>query len=185
MRRGISRLTHVVSQMLDLERLTLTSQARSRVDLVTISRDLVADLAPTAIQGGYDLSLAAPESPIFVTGDAQAISRALTNLISNAILHGGGAGQITVAVGKHGIIDVIDEGPGVVADVQPRLFELFSRGNPSVEGCGLGLHLTREIMRAHQGDVRLVSTERGAMFRLSFLKIGAKDAVVSSLAINF
>jgi signal transduction histidine kinase len=105
---------------------------------------------------------------VLVTGDAQAISRALTNLLSNSILHGGGAGQIAVAVGKEGIIDVIDEGPGVVTEVQPRLFEPFSRGNPSVEGCGLGLHLTREIMRAHQGDVRLVATERGAMFRLIF-----------------
>jgi signal transduction histidine kinase len=168
LRRGISRLTHVVSQMLDLERLSLTSQARSRVDLVTIARNLVADLAPTAIREGYDLSLAAPDGPVLVTGDAHAISRALTNLLSNSILHGGGAGHIAVAVGKDGVIDVIDEGPGVVTEVQPRLFEPFSRGNQSVEGCGLGLHLTREIMRAHQGDVRLVATERGAMFRLIF-----------------
>lgn len=169
LRRAISRLTHVVSQMLDLERLTLTSQTRSRVDLVTISRDLVADLAPTAILAGYELSLTAPGTPVFVTGDAHAICRALTNLVSNSILHAGGAGQITVAVGKNGTIDVTDEGPGVVADVQPRLFEPFSRGNPSVEGCGLGLHLTREIMRAHHGDVRLVPIARGAMFRLTFV----------------
>ena len=182
LRRGHVRLTHLVSQMLDLERLTLAGQTWSRVDLVALARDLVADLAPSAIHAGYDLSLAAPDCPVFVTGDPHAISRALTNLISNAIIHGGGVGQITVAVGKDGIIDVIDTGPGLVADVQPRLFEPFSRGNPSVEGCGLGLHLTREIMRAHQGDVRLVPTERGAMFRLTFLQGRCKDEVVSSLA---
>ncbi|WP_426266606.1 sensor histidine kinase [Sphingomonas sp. LHG3443-2] len=170
LRRGMSRLTHIVSQMLDLERLTLTSETRSRVDLVTISRDLVADLAPSAILAGYDLSLAAPEKPVFVTGDAHAISRALTNLISNSILHAGGAGEITITVRGNGSIDVTDEGPGVLAEVQPRLFEPFSRGNPSVEGCGLGLHLTREIMRAHQGDVRLIPTKRGATFRLSFVE---------------
>ena len=180
LRRGLDRLTHLVSQMLDLERLTLAGETRSRVDLVTIARDLVADLAPSAIHAGYDLSLAAPGAPVFVIGDPHAISRALTNLVSNAVLHGGGAGQITVAVGTNGIIDVVDEGPGVVADVQPRLFEPFSRGNPRAEGCGLGLHLTREIMRAHQGDVRLVPTERGAMFRLTFLQDRCKDAIGSS-----
>lgn len=168
LRRGLDRLTRVVSQMLDLERLTLAGQTSSPVDIVAIARDLVADLAPSAIHAGYDLSLAAPDTPVLVAGDPHAIVRALTNLVGNAIIHGGGAGQIIVAVSKEGIIDVIDEGPGVAAEVQPRLFEPFSRGNPSVEGCGLGLHLTREIMRAHRGDVRLVATERGAMFRLSF-----------------
>jgi signal transduction histidine kinase len=168
LRRGLGRLVHLVSQMLDIERLSLSGRERSSVDLAAIARDVVADLAPTAIKSGYDLSLEAPDAPVLVTGEAHAISRAVTNLIGNSVAHGGGAGQIRVAVGADRTIDVADEGPGVPADLQPRLFEPFSRGSSNAEGCGLGLHLTREIMRAHGGEVRLVPGRGGATFRLSF-----------------
>jgi signal transduction histidine kinase len=168
LRRGLGRLVHLVSQMLDVERLSLSAQERSRVDLAAVARDVVADLAPTAIKAGYDLSLEAPDAPVIVSGDAHAICRAITNLVGNSIAHGGGAGQIRVVLGADRTIDVIDEGPGVPAALQPRLFEPFSRGSQNTDGSGLGLHLTREIMRAHGGDVWLVPTQRGATFRLGF-----------------
>lgn len=173
LRRGIERLVHIVSQMLDIERLSLSGRERSPVDLAAIARDVVADLAPTAIKSGYDLSLEAPDAPVIVRGDAHAISRAVTNLVANAIAHGGGGGgHIAVAVGADRTIDVMDEGPGVPADLQPRLFEPFSRGSQDAEGCGLGLHLTREIMRAHGGELCLLPGQRGATFRLSFASPG-------------
>jgi signal transduction histidine kinase len=168
LRRGIGRLVHLVSQMLDVERLSLSGRERSRLDLAAIARDVVADLAPTAINSGYDLSLEAPQAPVIATGDAHAVSRALTNLIGNAVAHGGNAGQISVVVGADRMIDVLDEGPGVPESLRPRLFEPFGRGDSNPEGCGLGLHLTREIMRAHGGDARLLPAERGAAFRLQF-----------------
>ena len=171
LRRGIERLVHIVSQMLDVERLSLSGRERSLVDLGAVARDVVADLAPTAIKSGYDLSLEAPDAPVIVNGNAHAISRAITNLIGNSVAHGGGAGQISVLVSADRTIEVMDEGPGVPAALQSRLFEPFSRGSQDAEGCGLGLHLTREIMRAHGGEVCLVPGERGATFRLSFASL--------------
>lgn len=168
LRRGLGRLVHLVSQMLDVERLSLSGRERSPVDLAAVARDVVADLAPTAIKSGYDLSLEAPEAPVEVIGEEQAIARALTNLLSNAVEHGGNRGQIIVTVSDRRTIDVVDEGPGVPQALQPRLFEPFSRGSSNGEGCGLGLHLTREIMRAHGGEVWLVPGRRGATFRLGF-----------------
>jgi signal transduction histidine kinase len=168
LQRGLKGLTHLVSQMLDLERLSLAPRHWSQVDLVTTARDTVADLAPMAIKRGYDLSMAAPDIPVFVTGDEHAISRAITNLIGNSIVHGGCAGQIVVMVGDDRSVDVIDEGPGVPAASQPRLFEPFFRGSSNAEGCGLGLHIVQEIMAAHGGEASLVPTRRGATFRLRF-----------------
>ncbi|HEX8192992.1 MAG TPA: HAMP domain-containing sensor histidine kinase, partial [Allosphingosinicella sp.] len=168
LRRGVGRLTRLVSQMLDLERLFLSDRGRRPVDLVAISRGVLGDLAPMAMKAGYDVSLDAPDSSVFVTGDEHAIVRALTNLIGNAIAHGGGAGRIRVAVRAGPAIDVSDDGPGIARSLLPHLFEPFSRGNAHSEGCGLGLHLTREIMRAHGGDVSLLPGERGAAFRLDF-----------------
>jgi signal transduction histidine kinase len=109
-----------------------------------VAPEEVAELAPMAIDRGYDLSLEAPDGPVIVQGDGHAISRAITNLVSNAVIHGGGGGRIQVVVGRDGIIAVEDEGPGVPSDLAPALFEPFWRGNSSAEGCGLGLHLTRE-----------------------------------------
>lgn len=168
LRRGIERLVHIVSQMLDIERLSLAGRERKPLDLVAVARDVVADLAPTAIKCGYELSLEAPEAPVEISGDGHAISRAITNLVANAVTHGGQAGQISVVVSADRTIDVIDEGPGIPAALRPLLFEPFARGSQSIEGCGLGLHLTREIMRAHGGEVCLLSTQTGAKFRLSF-----------------
>ena len=168
LRRGLERLTHIVTQMLDVERLSLSGRDRSLVDLATLARDVVADLAPTAIKSGYDLSLETPDGPVMIEGDAHAISRALTNLVGNSITHGGGAGLISIVVRQDRTIAVIDEGPGVPAALQARLFEPFSRGNQNAEGCGLGLHLTREIMCAHAGEVCLVPSQRGSTFKLSF-----------------
>ncbi|MCR5869453.1 MULTISPECIES: HAMP domain-containing sensor histidine kinase [unclassified Sphingomonas] len=168
LRRGVERLGHIVSQMLDAERLSLSGRERSLVDLVGIARDVVADLAPAAIRAGYDLSLEAPDAPTMASGNAHAISRALTNLIDNAIRHGGGEGHICVRVRADRTIDVTDEGPGVPEALQDRLFEPFSRGRQDAEGCGLGLHLTREIMSAHGGKVSLCLSHQGAWFRLEF-----------------
>lgn len=177
LRRGIERLTHIVTQMLDVERLSLSGRERSFLDLAVVARDVVADLAPTAIKSGYDLSLDAPDAPVIVNGDAHAISRAITNLLANAITHGGGAGSISVIVREDWTVDVVDDGPGVPAALEARLFEPFSRGSQNAEGCGLGLHLTREIMRAHAGDVRLVPGQRGSTFRLSFGPSGGETKV--------
>jgi signal transduction histidine kinase len=168
LRRGLGRLTHLVVQMLDLERLSLSSETRSDIDLGKTAGDVLSDLAPMAIKAGYDLLLVAPDHPVIVSADAQAATRAITNLVGNSIVHGGAAGEIAVVVGADGTLDVTDEGPGVSPALQTRLFEPFSRESSNADGSGLGLHLTREIMRAHGGDVRLVPTERGASFRLRF-----------------
>lgn len=168
LRRGLGRLVHLVSQMLDVERLSLSGRERLPVDLAAVARDVVADLAPTAIRSGYDLSLEAPDRPVEIVGEEQAIARALTNLLSNAVEHGGNCGQIVVSVSPGRTVEVADEGPGVADALLPRLFEPFARGSSTGEGCGLGLHLTREIMRAHGGDVSLVPGRVGSTFRLSF-----------------
>lgn len=166
--RGVDRLTHLVAHMLDLERLSLSDRQRRHVELAAVARDVLADLAPMAMKAGYEVSLEAPERPVTVMGDEHAITRAMTNLIGNSVAHGGGSGHIRVVVGTEGTVDVSDEGPGIAPSLLPHLFEPFSRANPSAEGCGLGLHLTREIMRAHGGDVRVLPSERGATFRLEF-----------------
>ena len=100
-------------------------------------------------------------------GDPHAIGRAVSNLLGNAIAHGGGAGSIEVRVSDRRI-EVADQGPGIPPEAHEHIFEPFRRERWDRDGCGLGLHLVREVMRAHSGEASVTSNGAGAVFRLQF-----------------
>jgi len=168
LRRIVARLSQLVAQMLDVERLSMAARPGREIDLAEIAREVVTDMAPLALAAGYEIGLDSPAEPVMVAGDPQALGRALANLVGNAVAHGGGAGNIRVAVGEDRSVEVSDGGPGIPQALRPQLFEPFSRARWDRDGCGLGLHLTREIMRAHGGEARLVESASGACFRLEF-----------------
>jgi signal transduction histidine kinase len=168
LQRTVFRLGHMVGQMLDAERLVLAGRKRERVDLVQLAREATANVAPLAISNGYELAFSPARDSVIIEGDSHAIARAIANLLGNAMAHGGGAGTIEVRVSANGAIDVCDEGPGVPAEARERIFEPFHRERWDKDGCGLGLHLVREIMQAHGGTARLVRSGAGAVFRLEF-----------------
>ena len=90
LRTEVERVSRLVEQMLDLERLSLPGGPRVVIDLTALAQEAVSSLAPMAVNAGYDLSLDAPEAPVTVSGERQAVERAVTNLLRNAIVHGGG-----------------------------------------------------------------------------------------------
>ena len=168
LQRIVYRLGEMVGQMLDAERLALAGRRREEVDLVELARSAVAETAPLAVANGYELGLSARCERVVVRCDPHSVARALTNLIGNAIAHGGGSGAIEVVVGAKGTIEVRDQGPGIAVEARERVFEPFHRERWDRDGCGLGLHLVREIMHAHGGEVRIVGASNGARFRLEF-----------------
>jgi signal transduction histidine kinase len=172
LQRTVYRLGQIVGQMLDAERLTFTDRRRERIDLVGLARAAVADIAPLAVANGYELAVSTKRDEIPVLGDSHAIARAIGNLLGNAVAHGGGRGTIAVLLGPGETLDVSDEGPGIPVEARNRIFEPFYRERWDKDGCGLGLHLVREIMHAHGGEVNLVSSSSGATFRLTFAKEG-------------
>jgi signal transduction histidine kinase len=95
------------------------------------------------------------------------LERVVSNLIRNAIEHGGGRGSIRVAACHPNVIEVIDEGPGIPVDHREEVFEPFYRTVPRRSGAGLGLNLVKQIVQRHGGEVRIVPTDRGAYFRVS------------------
>lgn len=174
----VSRLSNLAEQLLDLQRLGKHASKLEPIDLVNLSSEVSADVAPLAVDAGYELALDAPDSPVMVMGDPQSLSRVLTNLIQNAIAHGGGRGLITVDVHPNGTFGVSDQGPGIPVNERIRIFEPFYRLRPSSTGAGLGLHLVQEIVALHGGRIDVVEANGGgAWFRVRLLAIVASAAV--------
>nr|WP_249127524.1 HAMP domain-containing sensor histidine kinase [Bradyrhizobium lablabi] len=163
-----ARLSTLAEQLLDIQRLDQCRHPFGRVDLVAIAQSVAADLAPLAIAGGYELALDTAGESVEVIGDRSALERALTNLVQNAIQHGGRRGTISIHVGLPATIDVSDEGDGIPPEQRTLIFEPFYRLTPLDRGAGLGLNMVREIVRLHGGHVSVFDGPNGgACFRLA------------------
>jgi signal transduction histidine kinase len=100
-------------------------------------------------------------------GDPRRLATVLQNLLVNAHIHGGGH-SVTVhcEVGEDDeflSIHVRDNGPGIPQDAQPVIFEPGVRAS-NRPGAGLGLHISRELMREQGGDIMLHDVRAGAAF---------------------
>jgi signal transduction histidine kinase len=163
-----ARLATLTDQLLDLQRLNQNVERFTCVDLVAAGRQVAADLAPFAIAAGYDLSFEPDSDPILMMGDRPSLERALTNLVQNAIEHGGGSGTITLRMNGAGEIAVADQGQGIPFEHRDRIFEPFYRLHPRDRGAGLGLNLVREIVHLHGGSISVLDQKSaGACFRIN------------------
>ena len=164
-----ARLSVLAGQLLDLQRMKGREERRQRVDLVDMAREVVAEMAPLALASGYDISFEPQAGRVEIDGDRDALSRALTNLVRNAIDHAGGQGSVVVRVDASGDVDVIDDGPGIPPAQRAHVFKPFYRVHASGPGAGLGLSLVQEIVRLHGGEVSVHDgPEGGALFRMRF-----------------
>jgi len=134
--------------------------------------DLVLAEAARIEDGGRLRADATGVSAAAVIGDHSALGRAVRNLVDNAERHARTTITLTLAeVGGVARLGVADDGPGVPADEQDRIYERFARLDDARArdsgGTGLGLAITREIATAHGGSVRLEpSRDSGARFIL-------------------
>jgi len=105
-----------------------------------------------------------------VPGSAGRLRQVVVNLVVNAIHATGSAGSVRVATerrGRHALIAVEDDGPGISLEVRARLFEPFFTTKPVGQGTGLGLYVCAEIVRSHGGEIRVDSEPgRGSRFEV-------------------
>lgn len=167
-----TRLSVLTGQLLDLQRLDQHPEQLAEVDLVGIARRVVLDLAPLAFAAGYEMAFEPEgENGIMTKGDQTSLERALTNLVQNAIDHGGRRGTITVRVARAGWIEVCDDGDGIPPAEREQVFEPFHRLKQGGRGAGLGLDLVQRIMQLHGGYAEVADgPSKGACLRMVFPK---------------
>ncbi|MEQ9258545.1 MAG: HAMP domain-containing sensor histidine kinase [Roseovarius sp.] len=170
LRADVQALSRTVTQFLSsagADRLELDGSERA--DLPAIAHRVVSELAPLALRRGGEIEVETRGTPALVQGSTDAITLALTNLVENAIYHGG-AGPITVTVGPGPEIAVRDRGPGLPDVARESLFRPFWRGPGAARGgAGLGLAIVDRIQRSHGGQIIAEPAEGGgAVFRLIY-----------------
>jgi two-component system sensor histidine kinase TctE len=140
-----------------------------RMDVLPLVRQVTEDHSWRAHERGDDLGFEALTDQLWVRGNAVLLQEAVSNLIDNAMLHGGPGVLITVRVTTQGI-EVQDNGPGIAPEHQAHVFERFYRASaPGVSGSGLGLAIVQEIARQHGAQLLLqspVADGRGTRFML-------------------
>lgn len=159
---------------LDAGGFPLSRAPSSLNDLVS---DTLESFSELAYRGGVTLEghVEADVDPAFM--DTQAIGRVLNNLISNALRHTPAGGEIQVHARRTGrgvAVSVRDTGEGIQESDLPHIFERFYRGeksrNRGMGGAGLGLAIARGIVRAHGGDIDVVSEPgRGTQFTFEII----------------
>lgn len=158
-----------------VERVLAATRASERprfapVDPAELMRSALALVAPRAERREVTLTCRTLTPLPPVTWDAEAVRRALLNLLDNAIRHGRASGRVEAAAFAEGdavCLSVSDDGPGIGRREQKDVFARFARGHTDAPGTGLGLHFVEQVAHAHGGRVDLVSEEgRGCVFTL-------------------
>ncbi len=166
------RLARMIGDMLFLAQADngLVVPQREPVDLAAQVRELFDFFDALAEEKGLHLSLTGSGQ---VSGDKLMLRRALANLISNAIRHTPAGGTIRVGIesgGEGTKLTVENSGEPIPQEQMSRIFDRFYRGDPSHhgggEGAGLGLAITRSIIRAHGGEISVRPGMEGVCFEL-------------------
>ena len=173
--RETERLRQLVEGLLDFGRLEAGSAFRfERIDAATLVRSTVAEFQQRVRADGYTIELSPTPEAVFVRADREALVRALSNLLDNAVKYSPDSRVVWVGLtvqAERCQITVRDQGLGIPADEQPHVFARFVRGAESkarrIRGTGIGLAMVRQIALAHGGDVRLESEPgRGSCFTI-------------------
>jgi signal transduction histidine kinase len=175
--RNADREVTLVNGLLDLSRLEANQVelVLFPLDLGMVLRDVVTSLRPQLQAKGQHLTLRLPARPPVVTGDLARLTQVFTNLVSNALKYTREQGEITVqaqALQDCVCIQVCDNGIGMSADEQTRLFTKFFRAQQRIVqeagGTGLGLAITRALVERHGGTISVVSSPgQGSTFTVS------------------
>lgn len=179
--RAGDRMSRLVEDLLALARLDAPPARRKLVDLAELTDEVGDEFMAEARARGIELEWSAREE-VSLVGDRPALKRALANLVDNAVRHAPAGTSVRLGSGRRdgwAWLAVVDEGPGVAAEHQERIFDRFYRLDKARSrtdgGSGLGLAIVREIVEAHQGDTRLFSEPgHGATFVVWLPLTGAR-----------
>jgi len=170
------RMGLLVDDLLLLARLdTGRPLAQEDVDLSRLVIEVTSDARVAGPDHRWSLDL--PDEPLVVRGDEHRLHQVVANLLSNARIHTPAGTSVVVRLttdqqsGKQVLLSVVDDGPGIPAELQAHVFERFVRADDSRSrasgSTGLGLAIAHAVVKAHGGSLTLISHGSGTEFRIA------------------
>lgn len=164
-RRAGAHLLDLIDEILDISRIEggRFSISKEPVSLERVLNEAIELMRPLADADGIAIVCNAEARGIYVLGDGQCLKQVLINLISNAINYNRPAATVTIGVSRSGdrvTLSVTDTGRGIATEDLERLFEPFERLDAAatgVEGTGLGLTLSRDLVEMMDGTIDVTS----------------------------
>ena len=168
--RQVGQMARLVDDLLDMSRIT-----RGKIEL----RPERIELAPIVLQAveasralyrnmGHELSVALPSEPVYLDADPTRLTQVIGNLLNNACKFTDKGGRVWLTIeraGTQAAIRVRDTGIGIAADQLPRLFDMFTQVDTSLErsrdGLGIGLTLVKTLVEMQGGTVEAHSEGLG------------------------
>lgn len=186
--RQVGQLTHLVNDLLEASRVTAGKIVlrREMLDLAQLARVVANDLASAFEAAGVGLSVQAPETPAWVSGDWTRLTQVVGNLLHNASKFTPRGGRVSVDVRPEGgwtVLSVRDTGIGMESELVARLFTPFAQAKQDLArshgGLGLGLALVKGLAELHGGTVEAESAGagQGATFTVRLPRVEEPAAV--------
>jgi signal transduction histidine kinase len=169
MKSSIRRLSHLVSQLLELSHFEnpLSSRTLGQVDLCRVCRQVVESFESRSARRGYDIEMQLQNEGCDIRGDESLLSSLVTNLLDNAAKYGGADVRIRVRCRRQGngvLLEVEDSGAGLDAEQRAQALERFYRAaDTNTAGAGLGLSIVKTIADIHDAGLELAQSELGGL----------------------
>jgi PAS domain S-box-containing protein len=172
--RQVGQLTRLVDDLLEVSRIT-TGRVHLRQERIVVS-GIVARAAetvhPLMDRHRHELTVTVPPQPIWLYADAARLEQVVVNLLTNAAKYTDDGGRVWLSVEQEGVEAVLrvrDTGVGISPQLLPRVFELFTQAERSLDraqgGLGIGLALVQRLVEMHGGRVEAYSVlGRGSEF---------------------
>ncbi len=162
MERQLTQLVRLVDDLMDVSRISRDKLElrKGRVPLAAVLNSAVETSRPLIEQMGHELTVTLPKQPLIVDADMTRLAQVFLNLLNNAAKYCDRGGHIQLNVERQGsdvVVTVKDTGIGIAADQLPRIFEIFTQVDRSLEksqgGLGIGLTLVKRLVEMHGGSV--------------------------------
>jgi signal transduction histidine kinase/DNA-binding response OmpR family regulator len=175
--RQVSHMAQLVDELLDVSRITQgkITLRKETIELEKVLAHALETARPLIEARRHELDVRIDAGPVWMVGDFARLAQVIANLLNNAAKYTPEGGRIelsaTVAEGQAAVI-VRDNGVGIDRELLPRVFDLFSQGERSLDrslgGLGVGLTVVQRLVELHQGRVEVASEGpgHGAEFRL-------------------
>jgi signal transduction histidine kinase len=177
--RNIQQITTLVNDILFLQEMDLILPRFQPVNLRLVAEDVAEKYQDRAAGNLVTIQIESPKNLAMVSGDPKSLERALIALTDNAVKFSPHGGQIKINLREeenYVVMDVIDQGIGIETSQIPKIFDRFYHlersGDEMFSGIGLGLAITNQVIKQHNGRLSVQSDPgKGSVFTVKLKAI--------------